>query len=246
MKRLEHNVGTLSKVKIATVPHDAVRAISEKYPHLTRILWFSTLLDAAINRESILSVGRRTALARVAHLLCEVKARLDLVDLVKDGRYQFPLTQADIADATGLTSVHVNRMLKKLRDDKILTFRGGEVVLHDWGKLQRIAEFDPAISLSRAAADVILQTLAKTANCSRSDRPAQSAISENARYFNAITVWHDPCSSVGMAPDGRCRDTRGMKMTYVSLQQFALSVVGAVVASSLFVSAAIGSLSQFV
>ncbi len=144
LKRLEHNVGTLSKVKIATVPHDAVRAISEKYPHLTRILWFSTLLDAAINRESILSVGRRTALARVAHLLCEVKARLDLVDLVKDGRYQFPLTQADIADATGLTSVHVNRMLKKLRDDKILTFRGGEVVLHDWGKLQRIAEFDPA------------------------------------------------------------------------------------------------------
>jgi CRP-like cAMP-binding protein len=144
LKRLEHNVGTLTKVKIATVPHDAVREISEKYPHLTRILWFSTLLDAAINRESILSVGRRTALARVAHLLCEMKVRLELVALSQNGRFRFPLTQADIADATGLTSVHVNRMLKKLRDDKILTLRNGEAIVHDWDKLQRTAEFDPA------------------------------------------------------------------------------------------------------
>lgn len=144
LKRLEHNVGTLTKVRVAMVPHDAMRVISEKYPHLTRMLWFSTLLDAAIHRESILSVGRRTALARIAHLLCELNVRLELVGLARGGRFKLPLTQADIADVSGLTSVHVNRMLKKLRDDKLATFRGGEVVIHDWEGLQRVAEFDPA------------------------------------------------------------------------------------------------------
>lgn len=144
LKQLEHNVGTMTKVRFASVPHEAIRRITEEHPHLARMLWFSTLLDAAIHRERILSVGRRSALARIAHLFCELYVRLGIVGLGDAERYRLPLTQADLADATGLTSVHVNRMLKKLRDDGLMTFRGGEVAIHDWDRLRRAAEFDDA------------------------------------------------------------------------------------------------------
>lgn len=143
LKRLEHHVGSVTPVRLAIVPHDRLRAITEEHPHLARMLWFSTLLDGAIHRERILSVGRRSALSRVAHLLCELHVRLEVVGLAKDFRFQLPITQADIADATGLTSVHVNRMLRQLRDEDLLTFRGGEVVIHQWEPLQRVAEFNP-------------------------------------------------------------------------------------------------------
>jgi CRP-like cAMP-binding protein len=82
-------------------------------------------------------------MARIAHILCELLVRLRLVGLADENSYDLPLTQADLADVTGLTSVHVNRMLKKLRDRGLLTFRGGRVAVGDWEELQRIAEFDP-------------------------------------------------------------------------------------------------------
>ena len=143
LKQLDHNVGTMTPVRVATFPHDALRGITETHPHLGRMLWFSTLLDAAIHREKILSIGRRSALARIAHIFCELAIRLRLVGLGTETGYELPLTQADLADVTGLTSVHVNRMLKKLRDENLLTFRGGTVAIGDWDRLQRIAEFDP-------------------------------------------------------------------------------------------------------
>jgi CRP-like cAMP-binding protein len=143
LKQLDHNVGAMTPVRVATVPHDALRGITETHPHLGRMLWFSTLLDAAIHREKILSIGRRSALARIAHIFCELLVRLRMVGLASDTGYSLPLTQADLADVTGLTSVHVNRMLKKLRDDNLLTFRGGNVTIGDWERLQRVAEFDP-------------------------------------------------------------------------------------------------------
>ena len=141
LKRLEHNVGSLTPVRIALVPHDALRAITESHPHLTRLLWFSTLLDAAIHREHIVSVGRRSAVSRIAHLICELDLRLGIAGLSDGARFALPLTQTDIADATGLTPVHVNRMLKQLRDEQLVTFRGGEVIIHDRDRLRRVAEF---------------------------------------------------------------------------------------------------------
>lgn len=143
LKRLDHNVGAMTAVRVASVPHDALRGITETHPHLGRMLWFSTLLDAAIHREKILSIGRRSALARIAHIFCELLVRLRIVGLASETGYALPLTQADLADATGLTSVHVNRMLKKLRDENLLTFRGGKATIGDWEQLQRVAEFDP-------------------------------------------------------------------------------------------------------
>ncbi len=142
LKQLDHNVGAMTPVRVASVPHDALRGITETHPHLGRMLWFSTLLDAAIHREKILSIGRRSAMARIAHIFCELAVRLRTVGLADDEGYELPLTQADLADVTGLTSVHVNRMLKKLRDEDLLTFRGGTVTIGDWDRLQRMAEFD--------------------------------------------------------------------------------------------------------
>lgn len=144
LKRLDHNVGTLTRSRIAMVPHDRLKRITEDEPHLARLLWFSTLIDSAIQREKILSVGRRPALSRLSHLLCEIRIRLELVGLAANGSFALPITQLDLGDASGLTSVHANRMLKQLRDDRIVTFRGGEVTVHDWPRLQQVAEFDPA------------------------------------------------------------------------------------------------------
>jgi CRP-like cAMP-binding protein len=144
LKRLDHNVATLTRTRIAIVPHERLTRITEQEPHLARLLWFSTLLDSAIQREKIVSVGRRAALSRLGHLLCEMHVRLQIVGLAADCGFALPLTQLDLGDATGLTSVHVNRMLKQLRDDRVATFRGGEVTIHDWTRLQQVAEFDPA------------------------------------------------------------------------------------------------------
>lgn len=144
LKELDHNVAAVSACRMAVVPHERLKRITEEYPHLTRMLWFSTVLDAAIQRETILSIGRRSAVSRIAHLLCELAVRLRTVGASDGRRFALPMTQLDVADATGLTSVHVNRMLKQLRDQQLLTFRGGEVVIGDWDRLAKVAEFDTA------------------------------------------------------------------------------------------------------
>jgi CRP-like cAMP-binding protein len=142
LKRLDHDVATVSPCRLVIMPHDAIRRITEDHPHLARMLWFSTLLDAAIQRETILSVGRRGALPRIAHLICELALRLEVVGLGDRSGYKLPMTQADLADATGLTPVHVNRMLRQLRDQQMMTFRHGEVEIRDWPRLAAVAEFD--------------------------------------------------------------------------------------------------------
>jgi CRP-like cAMP-binding protein len=142
LKKLDHNIAAISPVRIALVPHDRLRAITESFPHLARLLWFNTLMDAAAHREWILSVGRRSAIGRLAHLFCELLVRLKVVGLADDSGYPLPITQIDLADSTGLTPVHVNRMLRQLRDTGILSFREGRVVIHDLDQLHQVAAFD--------------------------------------------------------------------------------------------------------
>ena len=142
LKRLEHNIGALTPVRLAYVPHTTLKHITETEPHLARLLWLSTLIDAAIQRERILSIGRRSALARVAHLICELYVRLEVIGQVEGLSMPLPITQLDLADATGLTSVHVNRMLRQLRAEEIVTFRTGVVTIHDLARLKKAAEFD--------------------------------------------------------------------------------------------------------
>jgi CRP-like cAMP-binding protein len=142
LKRLEHEVGALTQVRVAYLPHASLTRITEREPHLGRLLWLSTLMDAAIQRERILSIGRRSAMGRIAHLMCELYVRLELVEQVEGLSFRFPVTQMDLADATGLTSVHVNRMLRELRNEGLMTFRNGIVEIHDLNRLEQAAEFD--------------------------------------------------------------------------------------------------------
>ena len=142
LKKLDHNVGTMTPCKVAIVPHDRLRMLTEKFPHLTRLLWFSTNLDAAIHREWEVSLGRRSAQERMAHLFCEMDVRLEVVGLASNGSYDLMLTQEELAECLGNTPVHVNRTLQQLREQGLLEFRGGKVTIHDRTGLRHVALFD--------------------------------------------------------------------------------------------------------
>jgi CRP-like cAMP-binding protein len=144
MERLDHDIATLSPVRIANWAHETLEEALDHQPHLTRMLWFSTLLDASLHREWIFRMGRLDAEGRIAHFMCELHARLDMVGLVDNGRFQLPLKQADVAEACGLTGVHVNRVLRSLRERDLMIFRAGQVTIVNWKQLSALAQFDPA------------------------------------------------------------------------------------------------------
>jgi CRP-like cAMP-binding protein len=150
LKRLDHRLEALAPTRLASASHQAIRAITEAEPHLGRLLWLHTLIDASIQRERLLSIGRRTAIARIAHLLCELFVRLDVIGAVDGASFRLPVTQIDLADASGLTSVHVNRMLRQLRDQELVTFRNGVVDIHDLAALKELAAFEPDYLLLEA------------------------------------------------------------------------------------------------
>jgi CRP-like cAMP-binding protein len=144
LKRLDHDLLAITDCVVSWVSHQALQKVTDEYPHLARMLWFSTNLDAAIHRAWAVSLGRRDAICRLAHLICELQVRLQIVGLADEKGYALPLTQADLAECLGLTPVHVNRVLKELRERELLTFRSGRVKIHDFDKLARLAEFTPA------------------------------------------------------------------------------------------------------
>ena len=144
LKFLDHSIMTLTPCTIVQVPHARLKAITEEHAHLARVLWFMTNLDAAIHREWVVSLGRRSALKRTAHLFCELQVRLGIVGLATESGYALPITQTVLAECLGLTSVHVNRVLKELRERGLVAFRSGRVTISDLAGLRGIAEFDPA------------------------------------------------------------------------------------------------------
>lgn len=144
LKHLDHSVMTLTPCRVAIVPHDKLAEITRDLPHLTRVYWFHTNLDAAIHREWELSLGRRSALARAAALFLELRERLALVGLADEHGYELPLTQVTLAECLGLTAVHVNRTLRELREGGLLTFADRRVRIHDPAGLKRAADFDPS------------------------------------------------------------------------------------------------------
>lgn len=141
LKRLDHGILALTDCRIAWVQHAALRAVIDQYPHLGRMLWFSTNLDAAIHRAWTVSLGRRDAVERLAHLLCELQVRLEVVGMADPTGYPLGLTQNDLANCLGLTAVHVNRVLRDLRERGLATFRGGHVTIADPVGLRDLAEF---------------------------------------------------------------------------------------------------------
>jgi CRP-like cAMP-binding protein len=115
----------------------------EGRPDFARKLWYSTLLDAAIHRAWLFRLGRLDAGGRIAHFLCETNARLQAVGLSDGHRFALAITQTDLSEICGLTSVHINRVMRSLREEKVVSFRSSLVEIHDLPRLQRQGEFDP-------------------------------------------------------------------------------------------------------
>lgn len=153
LKRLDHDVMAITPCTFAIVPHDRLKVMTERMPHLTRVYWFATNLDAAIHREWALSLGRRSAIGRTAHLFCELLVRLEIVDLTNGYSYDCPLTQVELAESLGLTSVHVNRTLQELRRRGVIELENRRLTILDLDALKAIAEFDPAYLYLEKRAD---------------------------------------------------------------------------------------------
>ena len=140
----DHSIETITPATIAWIPKQDLLRIAWERPSVGKALWRDCLVDSSIFREWVLNVGRRDAKARVAHMLCEFVARSEAVGLRTSNGFDFPLTQEQIADATGMTSVHVNRTLKSLDEDGALARNSRRFKVLDWGRLCSIAGFDPA------------------------------------------------------------------------------------------------------
>jgi CRP-like cAMP-binding protein len=144
LKRLDHDIVSITPCLFATVPHERLKAMTERLPHLTRVYWFATNLDAAIHREWALSLGRRSAISHMAHLFCELRVRLEIVGLTNGNSYDFPLTQVELAEALGLTPVHVNRTLQEMRRMGLVEAENRRLNILDLEGLKGIADFDDA------------------------------------------------------------------------------------------------------
>lgn len=142
LKEMDHGVGAISQCRVATVPHETLSRLSVSHPHLTRMFWLLTLLDGALHREWLVAMGRRPAVGQLAHLLCELKLRLSVVSDGDQDSYVMPVTQVDLSDILGLSSVHVNRVLQELRAANLITWKAANVSILDWEGLKRLAEFD--------------------------------------------------------------------------------------------------------
>ncbi len=143
IRLMDHSLGTIASTRAAFVAHERVFALMQAYPGILAALWHDTLVDAAIFREWIVGLGRRTAHQRVAHLLCELVVRLEAVGLAgKQSDTTLPMTQTELGDALGLSNVHINRVLQDFRGAGLLTWRGATLRVRDWDGLRKAGEFD--------------------------------------------------------------------------------------------------------
>jgi CRP-like cAMP-binding protein len=142
LKRMDHSIGAIAPSRVATLAPDNVLKLMHDYPALTRALWWSTLVEEAIAREWIVNVGQRNALERMAHLFCELLYRFRAVGLNQGLSCTLPLTQVELAETLGLSSVHVNRTLQELRRQKLITLDGGTLTIQNLKALEELSFFN--------------------------------------------------------------------------------------------------------
>jgi len=138
----DHNVQSLNHSDAAVIPRSVLLELADARPAIRMAMWIDTLIDASIFREWVVNVGRRDSRARIAHLLCELALRLKQINAEHDGQLDFPVTQEQLADATGLTSVHTNRTLQALRRDGLIKLATGSLSVLDWQGLREAGDFD--------------------------------------------------------------------------------------------------------
>ena len=140
--KADHSVQMLTRGKIAMIPREDVTRLAFERPAVGKAMWLDTLVDGSIFREWIANVGRRDARTRIAHLLCEFSLRLKLAGLGEPTNYELPMTQEQLADATGLTPVHVNRTIKALEAEGLIERTTARSInIGDWRKLADVGDF---------------------------------------------------------------------------------------------------------
>lgn len=141
-KQIAYNIVALTDCVVANIRPQTILAAMEEHPRIARALWKQSLAIEAVLREWIVNLALRKSEERLAHLLCELMVRLERVGLVEGNTYELPLTQQDLGDTLGLTSIHVNRSLRELREADLATMKNGRVFVHDVERLKRFAGFD--------------------------------------------------------------------------------------------------------
>jgi CRP-like cAMP-binding protein len=142
LKTMDHSLGTNTPCTVGFIPHEHMRELFRQHPRLTDVFWRDTLIDAAIFREWMIGIGRKSAKARLAHLLCEMFMRLKAVGKEADNTVPLPLTQSEVGDALGLSTVHINRTLQDLRGEDLVEWDNGVLKVLDWKALAQAGEFD--------------------------------------------------------------------------------------------------------
>ncbi len=137
----DHNVQSLSTVTVAHIRQSTLEHLLLSRPHIARAIWIQALVEASIYREWIVNIGRRDARTRIAHFLCEFCIRLKAIGLARDDSFELPMTQEHLADCTGLTPVHVNRVLKQLSDTGLIVRNKRHIMVAKWAELAHEADF---------------------------------------------------------------------------------------------------------
>lgn len=154
LREMDHSVGAITSVKAAELHRETFEQLLEAHPRVTRALWWNDLVAVSIQREWTVNLGQRTARERIAHLLCELYYRLKIVGLTNSDGCDFPVTQHDLGDATGLTAVHVNRTIKELRTDGLISLQGKRLTILDLPGLRNAGLFtDNYLHLDRFGSD---------------------------------------------------------------------------------------------
>ncbi len=143
LKQMDHTVSTISAARVAEVPSDTLLALTDAFPRISRALWWVSLVEEAISREWIVNNSQREAGERLAHLFCEIFLRLRAVGLTNGQSCDVPLTQAELAETTGLSTVHVNRTLQDLRAAGLIILKGKHLTIPDLAALKAAALFNP-------------------------------------------------------------------------------------------------------
>lgn len=138
----DHNVQALTRSEVAFIPREAIKEIAFERPAIGQAMWYDTLVDGSIFREWIANIGRRDARTRLAHLLCEFAMRLEAAGLGNHVEWELPMTQDHLADCVGLTSVHVNRMLRIMQKEGLISRNRRAVRVHDWKALASAGDFN--------------------------------------------------------------------------------------------------------
>lgn len=143
LRTMDHTLASIGKSKVAMIAHRDLLEVLRKSPRLSNLFWRESLVDAAVARAWVKVLGGHEAVGRLAHLACELYVRMQVMGLVKDNSYPLPLTQVQIGETIGATVVHVNRILKKLRSDRLLEHKEGRLAILNWDGLSEMADFDP-------------------------------------------------------------------------------------------------------